>query len=124
MSVVFGLWAFFMTLLGDPGIPKEIYLMKAHPFKKPVRLADSNENGDPLCHDCNVYIIRSREHCSLCNVCIDEVDHHCVFYSKCIGKGNIGYFRMSLVGFVLNMTYFIVIFGFISMRGHHNTVER
>ncbi len=32
ITVLFGLWAFFMTFLGDPGIPHEIYHMKAHPY--------------------------------------------------------------------------------------------
>ena len=29
--VLFGLTCFFMTLLGDPGIPKEVYNRKARP---------------------------------------------------------------------------------------------
>ena len=34
LSVLFGLLSFFLTFLGDPGIPQEIYHMKAHPYQK------------------------------------------------------------------------------------------
>jgi len=61
-----------------------------------------------------------REHCDLCDVCIDNLDHHCVFYSKCIGGGNIVYFRLSMVMFVLNMTYFMIAFGFVTLKKSTN----
>ena len=68
-----------------------------------------------MCHECNVYITSYREHCDLCNVCIDHCDHHCVFYSKCIGGGNIIFFRASLLAFIINMTYFVVVYGFVAV---------
>jgi len=61
-----------------------------------------------------VYVYANREHCDLCDVCIDDPDHHCVFYSKCIGGGNIFYFRLSILMFVVNMTYFMIGFGLVS----------
>ena len=113
----FGLTSFFMTFLGNPGIPEEVYKYKAMNRADWPRKAHTDDKGNYLCTDCNVYVTRNREHCSLCNVCVDNLDHHCVFFSKCIGGGNILWFRMTLVGFVLNMTYFVIIYGFIAMKG-------
>lgn len=121
--IAFGLWAFFATLLGDPGIPAEIYEARAHPNRYKEAKSPINDEGYRLCDQCNVYLTRAREHCDLCNVCIDECDHHCVFYSKCIGKGNIWPFRLSLVAFVLNMTYFVIAYGFVEMTyAHHHPI--
>ena len=114
--IVFGLWCFFRTFLGDPGIPPAVYKMKARPFALRPALPPTDEEGFRLCTDCNIYVILDREHCDLCNVCIDNPDHHCVFYSKCIGAGNILWFRLSLGAFVINMSYFIVAYGIISVK--------
>lgn len=124
--IVFGLWAFFATLLGDPGIPAEIYEARAHPNRTKQGKPPVDGDGFRLCEECNVYMKRGREHCGLCNVCIDECDHHCVFYSKCIGKGNIMSFRLSLVAFILNMTYFVIVYGFVTMthKRHHAPVTQ
>lgn len=114
--IVIGLFAFLRTLLGDPGIPKEIYDAQARPFAQPVQKLQTDSSGYRLCSECNVYLTRDREHCELCNCCIDDPDHHCVFYSKCIGGGNVMYFRLSMLMFVVNMTYFIVVYGVVSVH--------
>ena len=113
----FGLGMFFSTLLGNPGIPEEVYKLKAMSRCDWPAKPHTDDKGNYLCTDCHVYITRTREHCNLCNVCIDDLDHHCVFYSKSIGGGNIMWFRLSLIGFIINMTYFVIIYGFIAMKG-------
>jgi len=118
--ILVGLWSFLQTFLGDPGIPAEIYRRKARPFAKLPQLPPTNEQGHKLCVRCQVYVMPYREHCDLCDVCIDNLDHHCVFYSKCIGGGNIVYFRLSMVMFVLNMTYFMIAFGFVTLKKSTN----
>ena len=114
-----GLLTFFKTLLGDPGIPAEVYIKKARPFEQRSPMADHDEKGFPLCRTCEVYITENREHCDMCDVCIENLDHHCVFYSKCIGGGNVWYFRLSLVMFVMNMTYFFLVYGVMSLTAEH-----
>lgn len=87
--IISGISSFFLTLLGDPGIPPKVYWYHARPHIEP-RLEEKNNKGHDLCRECKVvYMDGIREHCSLCNVCIDSPDHHCVFYSKCIGGGNV-----------------------------------
>mmetsp|Transcript_15186 Transcript_15186/g.19232 ORF Transcript_15186/g.19232 Transcript_15186/m.19232 type:complete len:223 (-) Transcript_15186:82-750(-) len=123
LIIIFGVGSFFMTFLGDPGIPEEVYQSYARPYAKRERLPAINEKGFRLCEECDVYLIPTREHCDLCEVCIDHPDHHCVFYSKCIGGGNVVYFRLSLLMFVVNMTYFFLVFGLISMTSRHKSHE-
>ena len=124
LAIVFiGLWAFFRTFLGDPGIPAEVYRQRARPYAKRERLPSTNEQGYHLCEECNVYVLPNREHCDLCDVCIDDPDHHCVFYSKCIGGGNVWHFRLSLVMFVVNMSYFFLAFGLVAMTKKHGKSE-
>jgi hypothetical protein len=117
--IVLGIFAFLKTLLGDPGIPKEIYYRMARPFAKPEPKPDKDKRGFSLCEECQVYVTKNREHCELCNCCIDFPDHHCVFYSKCIGGGNVNYFRLSMLMFVINMTYFIIVYGIVSVHAEY-----
>ena len=49
------------------------------------------------------------------------MDHHCVFFSKCIGKGNVNYFRLAIFGFILNMTYFMIVYGFIATSSNRHS---
>lgn len=105
--ILAGIGSFCRTLMGDPGIPNEIYNKRAHPYKRKEILPPENEKGFPLCKECEVYVTRNRQHCDLCDVCIDNPDHHCVFYSKCIGGGNVFYFRLSILLFIINMAYFV-----------------
>ena len=71
LIIFFGLAMFFMTLLGDPGIPDEIYHMRARPYAQAPMLPLVDAAGFKLCSECNVHFNREREHCELCNVCID-----------------------------------------------------
>lgn len=118
LIIFIGIGSFFATLLGDPGIPKEVYRNMARPNERRPAKPEQDSKGFPLCRECEVYVTYNREHCELCDVCIDNPDHHCVFYSKCIGGGNVWYFRLSLVMFVINMTYFFLIYGFIKLAGN------
>lgn len=119
--IIFGLFCFFKTLLGDPGIPKEVYEHYARPYLCKPALPATDEKGFNLCKECSVvYLIPEREHCDLCNVCVDDPDHHCVFFTKCIARHNVAYFRLAIVMFVLNMTYFVVIYGLIILRPKSN----
>ena len=110
-----GLFCFFMCLFGDPGIPDEVYKIKARPYARIDVLPSTNSKGHHACYQCNVYMHASRVHCDLCDVCIDDLDHHCVFYSKCIGGGNVWYFRLSILFFIVNMAYFMIVYGVLSM---------
>jgi len=110
-----GLSSFFLCLLGDPGIPEEVYKIKARPYARIEVLPGTNDKGHHACYQCNVYMDENRSHCDLCDVCIDGLDHHCVFYSKCIGKGNVWYFRFSIVAFTINMAYFIIVYGLLTL---------
>ena len=112
-----GLFFFFACLLGDPGIPEEVYKLKARPYARIDVLPSTNEKGHHACYECNVYMHANRVHCDLCNVCIDNLDHHCVFYSKCIGGGNVWYFRLSICSFIINMAYFIIVM-FTTLTSH------
>ena len=114
-----GLFFFFKCLLGDPGIPEEIYKKKARPYARMDVLPMTNDKGHHACYECNVYMHANRVHCDLCNVCIDNLDHHCVFYSKCIGGGNVWYFRLSICSFIVNMAYFIIVYGFATLNHKH-----
>jgi hypothetical protein len=62
------------------------------------------------CSICDVYMKPRTEHCKDCDVCIQEYDHHCPWTSKCIGKGNLVFFYMFLVGLFLSF-----IFGIFTM---------
>ena len=104
----FGLFSFFKTLLGDPGIPKEVYNMKIDPSTRPWHLPDTNAEGQRLCYECYIYLNENRKHCHICDVCIDGWHHHCMFYGKCIGAGNILYFKLSLVAFLSNVFFIIL----------------
>ena len=48
--IVFGLSCFFMCLLGDPGIPDEVYKLKAHPYARIVVLPSTDEKGHHACY--------------------------------------------------------------------------
>ena len=122
--IVIGMWSFLRTFLGNPGIPEEVYRMRAKPSASRERLPPINDKGYHLCEECNVYLLPEREHCDLCDVCIDHPDHHCVFYSKCIGGGNVWHFRLSLVMFVVNMSYFFLAFGLVQMTKKHGTIHQ
>lgn len=116
--ILSGLSFFFLCLLSDPGIPDEVYRIKARPYARIDVLPSTNAEGHHACYQCNVYQHANRSHCDLCDVCIDGLDHHCVFYSKCIGAGNIWYFRLSILAFIVNMAYFIMVFGVVSLNHH------
>ena len=116
LVILSGLFFFFMCLFGDPGIPAEVYRLKARPYARIDVLPSTNAKGHHACYECNVYMHSGRSHCDLCGVCIDDLDHHCVFYSKCIGGGNVWYFRLSIVMFIVNMAYFIIVYGMLTMN--------
>ena len=120
-SITGGLIAFTLTLLGDPGIPAEVYENHAKPNREIKVLPEINDEGLYLCNVCQVYVHKNREHCDLCDVCIDDLDHHCVFFSKCIGGTNVAYFRLSILAFIINMSYFLIIQGFVTLskKKHH-----
>ena len=50
LIIVSGLFCFFKTLLGDPGIPDEVYKLKARPYARIVVLPDTNEKGQHACY--------------------------------------------------------------------------
>lgn len=60
------------------------------------------------CSTCDVYMKPKTEHCKDCEVCIQEFDHHCPWTSKCIGKGNLVFFYMFLVGLLISFVFGIL----------------
>ena len=125
--ILFGLACVLRTLLGDPGIPTEIYRLHAEPELRNGQnnLPTVNDRGHDLCPVCQVYKPNDRTHCSLCDVCIDGIDHHCVFYSKCIGRGNVLTFNLSIASFLVNIAYFMILQMFLTLSPtsgvHHHT---
>ena len=79
LFLITGIYNFLYTLLGDPGIPNQIFSHDLHNY---------NEPNQKFCSICLVHQLGSTYHCPDCNVCILGHDHHCIFYGKCIGKGN------------------------------------
>lgn len=86
-----------MTTFSDPGIPKEVYHMKARPKERHPNhsLPQIDSQGNKLCSECYVYLGSNLSHCVECDVCIHEINNHCYFYGKCIGKGNKTYWLIS-----------------------------
>lgn len=99
-----------MTAFSNPGIPtKEYHLTKAiyEDIKKQYKQDDSINMDYKICFQCNVFTKKENEigHCVECNICIVGYDHHCMWSSKCIGKGNLCYFYLFLVGFSIMLVY-------------------
>lgn len=108
---LFAIYTFTMTILMDPGIPRDVLEMKTLPNERhpnqDLPLTDK-ETGYKLCQEgCYVYKSRNIDHCEFCDVCVYDVNNHCCFFSKCIGKGNILHWRMCFVATILNLTYWI-----------------
>mgnify|MGYP003295712785 CR=1 FL=1 len=79
---------------------------------------DDNKNSFRQCKDCKLWIntIEGTQHCNICNVCIEGYDHHCSWMNTCIGKGNLKYFYLYVLGTAIFIIYFV-----ISFLSHSNT---
>jgi len=61
-----------------------------------------------FCNICRVIFREGQtktEHCQDCGFCVEGLDHHCPWSSKCIGRGNMGPFKLFLGMTVLIMVY-------------------
>lgn len=62
-----------------------------------------------ICPYCKSLKAKSSYHCMVCNCCVKEFDHHCTWINNCIGKGNLKLFLLTLVFFILDFAYTMVI---------------
>ena len=102
--ILFTSYSFFCTLLGDPGIPEQIFTRVTEGTVSEVK-TDSN------CEVCCIDTPSNAIHCNLCRVCILGHDHHCVFFSKCIGQGNIDAFNNTISFTIATIFYLCLCFG-------------
>ena len=84
--------SYVCTVLINPGIPDEV---------------NENEIMPDIMHTyCNKCLkwynkCKGTFHCNLCDICIEEYDHHCPYIGKCVGKGNIAYFKVFCMFFIM-----------------------
>lgn len=93
-----------LTCIMDPGIiPPDFYLENYEVDKM-------NLHNYRICKQCNAMMDLDRgvEHCVDCNICIIGNDHHCPWSSKCVGKKNIGMFRLFIFSIFLHIAYLTV----------------
>lgn len=105
--------AYVRTHLGDPGIPHEL-LARATEDSPAYCLADSPEatgdtNSNDPCHS-------EKNHCDICGICVEDRERHCSVYNKCIGRGNRTAFKLSFWLPLINLAYFLVVFGLVTFK--------
>ncbi|GMH96319.1 hypothetical protein TrVE_jg3725 [Triparma verrucosa] len=61
-----------------------------------------------FCQKCEIYQGPKTAHCNDCKCCIDELDHHCPWMGKCVGKGNMKWFKLFNLSWVIYFIYAIV----------------
>lgn len=62
----------------------------------------------PLPNRCQIYQGPSVAHCNDCKVCIEELDHHCPWMSKCVGKGNMLWFKLFNLSWIVYFVYVLM----------------
>lgn len=96
--------SFLTTAFKNPGLPNEKHFSDDE---------ESNEQKQ-FCSICNISVNETIKisHCNICNICILGYDHHCLWSSKCIGEGNLMWFYLFIISFLMKFVYniFIILF--------------
>lgn len=100
----------FLTAFTDPGIVK-------------AKQDGTHENGK-FCTVCQIVQLDTTEHCEDCDCCILGYDHHCPWMGKCIGQGNMKWFVLFNVSWVIYLMYVLLTtFGNMSQRMIHQKLR-
>lgn len=72
---------------------------------------DNRGHGSNWCDICEVEQSRERKirHCDSCGYCIAKLDHHCPWMGQCVGQGNMKWFILFNVGWIVFFIEYVIL---------------
>lgn len=57
-----------------------------------------DQDDSRYCRVCYIEKKPKMGHCNDCGICIEGLDHHCPWVTKCVGRGNMLWFIIFVIG--------------------------